>query len=384
MGTIISFSSGIDQGVRVMNIAPSPQLLARADFGVVDAGPLHGQVRQFLRDTIEKYFEDGQSFWTERLLIERLGIARGTLRQALDELAREGVLVREAKRGSFVRKATVTALGLIFERADSDFYAEMTQHLAAQCIARGLRLELYPLLTGASVEKLPDEIRHQPTQERLLLMPEGLGGATNLPALLGERGYRVLSLDDVAGPGGVPFVTTDGEQAVRVALDHLQQIGHHRITFLVNEPSERPSVRRKMAEFERLVGERDLPEARIVDCDTRAGQSSFEKAYGVMPMLWDGSGQRPTAIFTASDPGAWAALRWFAECGIKVPDQVSVLGYEGVKPNAFTHPPLSTIAHDFDELARRAVDLLWASSPALESEWVAPRLVLRQSTAPPR
>ncbi|BCM92600.1 lactose operon repressor [Abditibacteriota bacterium] len=366
-----------------MNTAPSPQLLAHADFGAAEAGPLHGQVRQFLRETIEEHFEDGQSFWTERLLIERLGIARGTLRQALDELAREGVLVREAKRGSFVRKTTVMALGLIFERADTDFYAEMTQHLAAQCIARGLRLELYPLLTGASAEKLPDEIRHQPTHERLLLMPEGLSGAANLPALLSERGYRVLSLDDVAGQSGVPFVTTDGEKAVRMAFDHLQQIGHRRIAFLVNEPSERPSVRRKMAEFQRLTIERDLPEALLADCETQFGQSSFEKAYAMMPTLWDDEVRRPTAIFTASDPGAWAALRWFAEQNIKVPDEVSVLGYEGVKPDAFTHPPLSTIAHDFDELARRAVDALWISGGALESEWVAPRLVLRQSTAPP-
>ncbi len=342
----------------------------------------YGQVRQFLRDTIEEHFEDGQTFWTERLLIERLGIARGTLRQALDELAREGVLVREAKRGSFVRKAALTALGLIFERTDSDFGAEMIQHLAAQCITRGIRLELYPLLTGASIAALPDEIRHPPSQERLLLMPEGLSNSAHLPALLNARGFHVLSLDDVAGQD-VPFVTTDGAKAVRMALDHLLQLGHSRITFLVNEPFLRPSVGRKIAEFERQLKERDLPECRIVDCDTHSGHS-FDKAYAAMNAIWEDEARRPTAIFTASDPGAWAALRWFAERGIKVPNEVSVLGFEGVKPNAFTHPPLSTVAHDLDALAQRAVDLLWTSEGTLASEWVAPRLVLRQSTSPPR
>lgn len=104
-----------------------------------------------------------------------------------------------------------------------------------------------------------------------------------------------------------------------------------------------------------------------------------------MPALWNGDlwgkGTHPTAIFTASDPGAWAALRWFAEQGIGVPGQVSVLGYEGVKPDAFTNPPLSTVAHDFQTLSRRSLDLLWGAE--LRSEWISPRLVLRRSTASP-
>ena len=363
-----------------MNTAPPSEVLSRFAFGD-SASPLHGQVRQFLRAQIEEHFEDGQSFWTERLLIERLGIARGTLRQALDELSREGVLVREAKRGSFVRKAACTVLGLVFERVNSDFTSEMIQTIASQCLERNLQLELYPLLTGTSGEELRARIRHSPIQERLLLMPEGLGHP-QLPALLRESGFRFLSLDDVAGHD-VPFVTTDSEMAVRMAFDHLLDLGHRRITFLVNEPAARPSVERKIAAFERLCGEHRLAQSRVVNCGTISGESSFEKALAAMPGVWNDT-TRPTAIFTASDPGAWAALRWFAERGVQVPGEMSVLGFEGVKPDAFTHPPLSTVAHDLDELARRALDALWSSDSKIESSWVAPRLIVRHSTAAPR
>ena len=365
----------------MMRVPPSAEILSGADFVVAADEPLYGQVRQFLRATIEQHFEDGQTFWTERLLIERLGIARGTLRQALDELTREGVLVRQAKRGSYVRKSALTTVGLIFERANSDFGAELTQHIAAQCIERELQMSFYPLHTGA--RELLERINAPPTCERLLLMAEGHGAAANASRLLGERGYRVLSLDDVGAENGAPFVTTDGALAVGMAVEHLRNLGHRRIVFFNNEPAQRPSVQRKIAEFARLQAEGDF-DGRLLGCETDL-QSSFERAYAAMPMLWDGDlwgdGTRPTAIFAASDPGAWAALRWFAERQIAVPGQVSVLGYEGVKPDAFTHPPLSTVAHDFEALARQALDITLSDQPA--SRWVAPRLVRRQSTAPP-
>ena len=369
------------------NVPPSPEILSRADFVPSLDDPLHGQVRRFLRATIEEHFEDGQTFWTERLLNERLGVARGTVRQALEALTREGVLVRQAKSGSYVRKTAVMAVGLIFERANSDFGAEMMQQIAAGCIERGMQLNPYPLITGTS--DLIERIKGHPNSERLLLMAEGHSAAQNVPALLGALDYRVLSLDDVGqahlDAEGVPFVTTDGAMAVRMAVEHLRGLSHQRIAFFNNEPLHRPSVQRKVAEFERLQNQEGHSDLRLVSCET-GPHSTFDNAYNAMPALWNGNlwgdGTHPTAVFTSSDPGAWAALRWFAEQGIGVPDQVSVLGYEGVKPDAFTNPPLSTVAHDFQHLARRSLDLLWGAEPT--SEWIAPRLVLRQSTAPLR
>ena len=361
-----------------MTDAPSPDILARADLGARGpfSGPLHGQVRLFLRELIEENFEDGQSFWTERLLIERLGIARGTLRQALDELAREGVLVREAKRGSSVRKIALQSVGLIFQRANSDFCAEMIQQLAGACLERDYQLNLYPLQTGARA--LTARIRQQPTRERLLLMAEGSREAAQTAAGLSTSGYRVLSLDDVGRNSSLPFVTTDGARAAEMALEHLWEWGHRRIIFLNNEPAARPSVQRKIAAFEGWTSERAGASGRVVDCGNENSLGSFDCAYATMPALWDAMQHNgETALWTASDPGAWAALRWLAERGIGVPDEVSVLGYEGVKPDAFTHPPLSTVAHDFPSLAARALQVLWSDEA---SAWVAPQLVVRAST----
>ncbi len=360
-----------------MMTAPSPQFLTCFPLGDSGSGPLHGQVRQLLRAAIEEHFEDGQSFWTERLLIEQLGVARGTLRQALDELTREGVLVREAKRGSFVCKSVATCVGVIFEDANSDFVSEMIQKLALQCGERDLSLNLYPLIGRVQVDELVEKVRHPPVQERILLLIGDEEQRRRLHLLLSTRGYQVVSLDESESESGISCVATDSQHAVRLAIDHLTSLGHERITFLVNEPRERLSVASKVKECHRLFIQRGLSEGRVVECQTHTEESSFDNAYEMMPSLWQGAA-RPTAIFTASDPGAWAALRWFAEHGVKVPGEVSVLGYEGVKPDAFTYPPLSTVAHPLDELARRALDELWTLS--CSQVRVEPQLIVRQST----
>ena len=359
-----------------MNSTPSVEILDRAVIRPQHPGALHQQVRQFLREAIDEHFEDGQSFWTEMLLMEKLGVSRGTVRQALGELTKEGLLVREASRRTYVRKAATTSIGLLVHRYESDFLVELVQRVAAACLERRFHLELYPVSGKDELDTLAASIRHSPQQERLILMGAYRQADQFLQETLAARGYRTVLLESLANNYRGASVSTDGEAAVRLAVAHLRELGHRRIAFMVNEPAARLPVKRKIAEFERLIQQHDL-DGRIVTGEQSGGDGSFDVGYRMMPDIWKG---RPTAIFTASDPGAWAALRWLAERDIKVPAQISVLGFEGVKPDAFTHPPLTTVAHALDELVARAFEMLARSPHEARHELVAPTLVLRQST----
>ena len=307
--------------------------------------------------------------------MERLGVSRGTVRQALRELTSEGLIVREASRRTYVRKTTVSALGLLVHRHESDFLIELMQRVAAACLEHKLRFELYSVAGRAEMETLADKIRNSPQEERLILMGAYRQSDRFVQELLEARGYRTVLLES-AGRGA--SVSTDSESAVRVAVAHLRELGHERITFMVNEPADRLPVQRKIAEFERLIARHNL-DGRITMGERSGGNGAFEIGYCLMPQIWE---SRPTAIFTASDPGAWAALRWLAERDIRVPAQISVVGFEGVKPGAFTHPPLTTVAHAMDELVARAFDVLWRAPSQPQHELVAPILVTRHSTGP--
>ena len=358
-----------------MNALPSTEILDRAVICAGHPGALHQQVRQFLREAIDEHFEDGQSFWTEMLLMERLDVSRGTIREALRELTSEGLLVREASRRTYVRKTQVSAVGLLLHRNESDFLAELMQLVATTCLKRGLRFELYSVAGRAEMEGLAATIRNSPQQERLILTGVHRQADRFVQESLEARGYRTILLDCTVGRGA--SVATDKEAAVRLAVEHLRALGHERITFMVNEPAERLPVQRNIAEFERLIETHNL-DGHIVIGDQISGRDPFDVGYQIMPRVWE---TRPTAIFTASDPGAWAALRWLAERDIKVPAQVSVVGFGGVKPDAFTHPPLTTVAHAMGEMIERAFDILWSSPSQNQRELVAPQLVVRHSTS---
>jgi DNA-binding LacI/PurR family transcriptional regulator len=93
-----------------------------------------------------------------------------------------------------------------------------------------------------------------------------------------------------------------------------------------------------------------------------------------------------TAVFVANDQMALGVLRAFAEAGVRVPDDVSIVGFDDTPESAFFNPPLTTVRQDFIELGRRTVTLLLAGidgrGPQILPS-VTPALIVRQSTTAP-
>ena len=95
-----------------------------------------------------------------------------------------------------------------------------------------------------------------------------------------------------------------------------------------------------------------------------------------------------TAVFCANDPMALGLLRALSEQGRRVPEDVSVIGFDDIPESAYFLPPLTTVRQHFGELGRRALDalvgLIHGRDQAGSAEPVAPQLVIRSSTGPPR
>lgn len=349
--------------------------------------PLHHQVRRVLRRAIDDHFEHEQTFWTEAMLIERLGVSRITVRQALAELSREGLLVRQAARGSFVRKETATpVLGVFVPRYDSDFYTGILEQIAQIARERKQRLDIYHTQDGEGINQTLKQLVRKPQEEQLLLL---CGKNPELFEVIKEREYPYVLIDALFPGYNGPFVGTDNDLGIRLGMEHLIEQGHRKILMLVNEPEEALSVQQRIASFEKVLRDYGLEkEGRIFSCNTRFGEDSFTKALEAIPRLWD-SGPVPTAIFATSDPGAWAALKWLSNQQIRVPESVSVLGFEDVRPSRFTNPALSTVAHPMAEIARKAVDMVTRKKNVFDNSegkeeqlYLVPKLVVRESTGP--
>jgi DNA-binding LacI/PurR family transcriptional regulator len=184
-------------------------------------------------------------------------------------------------------------------------------------------------------------------------------------------------IEDYRGPS----INIANEAVVRLSIDHLTALGHRRIVFLVNEPEASGNVMERCRAFNSIVAERELSDARLVSCGTRFWEDSHAKAYETMPAVL-AMNPRPTAIFTHSDAGAWAALRWLAEHDIKCPGQISVLGFSDDAPSRFTYPKLTTFAQPTLEMTARAIEMLTEKPMPRRIERFLPVLVQRESTGP--
>jgi len=359
---------------------PSPDLLNRELIRGDGDQPLFRQVHNALAVAIADHFAHGETFWSERLLMQTLGLARGTVRQALAELEKDGMIVRDAARRTWVHKTGLTSIGIIYQHTTSDRVNELIQRFASHCLRQKLHLELYHVPGGLGTAGVVERLKRSPQQERLILFWHGDEKSNRFQAELSGRGYRSVSFDDEGehSPLGCS-VETDDALIVRQGLDHLWELGHRHVAFLVNEPIALISVRRKVEEFEMYFAARGEGRGDVVVPQAGDGDGSFALGYTLTPRIW-ALPERPTAIFTASDPGAWAALRWLAEQDVRVPREVSVLGSEGVRLSEFTHPPLTTVGHAYEALAARALELL--TQDQVRHELVAPKLVFRESTGP--
>ena len=190
----------------------------------------------------------------------------------------------------------------------------------------------------------------------------------------------------VLGSEGYPDFDTVGSdtlQAGRLALDHLLALGHRRIAFIAGPP-RRPKTRTQSDNYRHILGEHGLP----FDPDLLV-QAEFtqEGGFGAMGRLI-ALPHPPTAVFAANDIIALGALRAAQQAGLRVPEQLSIIGVDDIYAAATTFPPLTTIAKPKYDIGATAARYLLeriaeqADGPARHQRLPC-QLIARGSTARP-
>lgn len=197
---------------------------------------------------------------------------------------------------------------------------------------------------------------------------------------LAERNIPVVLINASIEGLDFPCVACDDAVAVEQAWRHLASLGHERIGLLLGPLDHVPS-RRKL-EAARAAAEAagtPLPEERIV-----RSIFSLEGGQAAANRLLE---QGVTGIVCASDPLALGAIRAARRRGLRVPQDVSVVGFDDSAFMNCTEPPLSTVRQPIEAMGRAAVELLCSQIQGAQSHpgelLFEPELVVRGSTAPP-
>ncbi len=344
--------------------------------------PIHLRVRQLLRKIIIEEFKDGQKFYSERELIEKLKFSQPTVRRALVDLTNEGYLISSPRRGFFVRKGTEQRhVGVISPPLFGSVADRSVEALAEVCSAKDYSLHLYHAQRDDTVDQMIARIGHKPNEERLIITGFSTQTILDLDFKLREKGYKSIVI------GGVPdyfpgnAVSIDHAVEPHLLLDHLQGLGHRHILFMVNEPRQLLSTNHRAEMIGQALRERHLTEASLIDCQTPMGGNSFEAAYlkmsQVMAMV-----PRPTAIVPLSGVGSWAALRFLMERKVEIPGEVSLFCFDPILGTEILPIPLTGFSYSHHDRAQLAVDSLWQDQPQPTRHLIKPDLIVRSSTGP--
>ncbi len=193
-----------------------------------------------------------------------------------------------------------------------------------------------------------------------------------------KPGVPAVSVEGVE-LGVVPCVAVDQRLGARLAVEHLLSLGH-RTVHHISGPRDWTEAEARVEGWRTALraARRRLPAPVVGDWSARSG---YQAASALLDKV------DATALFVGNDHMALGAMRALQERGLRVPEDISVVGFDDVPECAYFQAPLTTVRQDFGEIGRQSIRVLvqqMNGETAIPSaQLLAPSLVVRGSTAPP-
>ena len=305
-------------------------------------------------------------------------LAQATLDRVLGVANDLGYTPHPAARALSTRRSGTIGI-LIPQRLSTvfanPFVAELIQGLGELCEEHDLALLLVPPLDGS----LETAIRHAPVDGFISL---GLTSDDGALAVIESLGIPTVLVDSEES-GRHPVVNVDDRSGAEAAAEHLLGLGHRRLAVLALPPARAqldltPTAARRLAGYRAAIDAAGAPEpfAATAGISVAAGMRAFES-------LPDGD-ERPTGVLAMSDMAAIGVLNAARAAGVRVPLDLSVVGFDDIPLAAWTNPPLTTVRQPIVEKGRLAARILVERmrGAAVDSpQPLATSLVVRSSTA---
>jgi LacI family transcriptional regulator len=269
-------------------------------------------------------------------------------------------------------------IGVLVPNSSNPYFAELLRWIEEAAFQRGYNIILCNAHGDAHKQTAYLRLLVEKRIDGLVLVASGADDDQDL--LLGHESVPIVQLERALPGLEADLVLAGQEEGAWQATRHLIELGHRAIA-CVSGPADLPRTRERLAGFLRAMGEAGLavaPEHIVHDEFTSAG------GHAAFTRLLAGP-QPPSAVFVTSDLMALGGLCAAGELGVRVPQQLSVVGYDDIGGAGYASPPLTTIAPPKRDMARLAIeqliDRIKGGVAPLRSTALDSRLVVRASTA---
>lgn len=196
-----------------------------------------------------------------------------------------------------------------------------------------------------------------------------------------DAGIPVVAIDPHTGPTGLPTVDSDNLAGAVLGTEHLLGLGHRRIGFVGGRPDLESSRLREQGFRQAMAAGGVAVDEVLVRAGDYRKESTWQPVRDLLQLP-----DRPTAIFAANDLSAFATLEVARELGLRVPTDLSVIGFDDIPESSQADPPLTTVHQPIQRMGAAAIGLLTAlldGGEVAEPHVRLPTsLVVRGTTAP--
>jgi len=302
---------------------------------------------------------------------------RARVQQIIEEL---NFAPNRHARGLAARRSYL--IGLVYDEP-SLFINSIQRGILSICADAGYELVVH--VSPWHSDNLIDEVTAFVSRAHLdgvIILPP-VSEIKEVGTILSEAGYPCVQFTSDAGDEPWTMVVSDYQPAIDELTRHLVDFGHREIGF-ISGPSDRIASQKRHECFVKALKSHDLelrPEW------TMDGAFTFEGGMAAARAMLAGE-HRPTAIFAANDEIAFGVMNVADEMGLKIPDDLSLVGFDGSRFSTFVVPSLSTVIRDTDAMARLGTQKLLAlvekgpEAARMYESVVSPRFVSRGSTGP--
>lgn len=275
-------------------------------------------------------------------------------------------------------RGTSSILGLIVSDVRNPFFPEITAAFQDQALAHDM--DAIMLNTNYDAQRTLHSVRRM-----LGLQVPGVAVFTSqiepsIVSILAERGVAAVYLDLGTVAHAVSNIVLDYEGGIAQALQHLTELGHKRIGY-IGGPAKLHSIIRRKEAFVSNMHHMGMEPSFLAESDF-----SVNGGYLACAQLLK-SASRPTALVAGNDLTAIGILHCAYDAGLRVPEDLSVVGFDDILFAAYMQPALTTVAVPRAEVGKTAFEALWTmlADPELKGREyrLKTQLITRQSTAPP-
>lgn len=339
--------------------------------------PLYVQLAQYIRDKVrDGTFKPNYAIPSEFELAREFNVSRSTVRQAISELVHEGVLARVSGKGTYVSSdpfkqdflARSGVIGLIQPYLRDSFFTLITLSIESTTRAKGYQLMLS--ITDNKYEQHQRSVRQLLSKKvdgLIIFLPDNYP-LDEITLSLVEQKFNFVLIDRYLPGVDVSYVVSDNFGGAYQAVEHLIKLGHRRIGFVTRPSLQTTSVRDRVEGYRRALLDHGLPFDQSLVCDSLKTSVSEMEFFGTARgnSLHDVEviaeflkhEERPSAIFAVNDLVALATLEAASRLGLRIPEDIALVGFDDIDIVSHLETPLTTVAQDKYAIGAQAAQLL--------------------------